>query len=328
MTKTIKKPKISIVVTARNDNYGGNWINRINTFIKILVHLTNKYEELFELVFVEYNPVANKKRLYEELTIQNNKHLKVRFITVPNEFHKKLPRSSEVTVCEFIGKNIGIKRAKGEFILATNPDTIFSDELFKLITKKQLDNKNFYRVDRRDLYISKFDENLSVNDIYKICKKNITKVLFNNSTKYTSYKTWLNTFIHGRTFRIFSMCPLFNCWRKFQTKENIIHENTAGDFLLAPKSAWYDICGYDQMTVGSGVLDGYALYMMYCFEYTQKILKEPLYHIYHNHKGVKYLASHKKFREDANKMLKTKKPYKKPYQNWGFPEENFKEIVL
>jgi hypothetical protein len=50
-----------------------------------------------------------------------------------------------------IAKNVGIRRARGDFILATNIDIIFSDELMRFIARQKLDPKRLYRVDRYDI---------------------------------------------------------------------------------------------------------------------------------------------------------------------------------
>ncbi len=50
-----------------------------------------------------------------------------------------------------IAKNVGIRRARGDFILATNIDIIFSDELMRFIARQKLNPKKFYRVDRYDI---------------------------------------------------------------------------------------------------------------------------------------------------------------------------------
>jgi hypothetical protein len=321
----MEKPFISFVVTARNDNYGGNWTNRINAFIKVLIYQTNRVSLPCELVFVEYNPPTDKKHIYEELSIADNKFLSIRFITVPHEFHQKLPDHEKVTVCEFIGKNIGMRRSKAEWIVATNPDVLYSNDIFDFFASKKLDAQKFYRINRSDLSTKYIDSKLTAKDILTAAESKVIKILYNDKTAYVSFKEWLQTFIHGRTVKTFLLCPLFNRFKTFETDDSVMHQNAAGDFLLAHRDAWAKVRGYDEITVGSGVLDSYVLYTLFCFNFTQNIIKAPLYHIYHHHKGVVYLASHKKLKEDAERMLKTKIPYKINSDKWGFAECVFEE---
>src|SRR5580765_5543884 len=50
-----------------------------------------------------------------------------------------------------IGKNAGIRRARGRFVLATNIDIIFSNELVQFLASRQLRSGVMYRVDRHDI---------------------------------------------------------------------------------------------------------------------------------------------------------------------------------
>ncbi|HVU06294.1 MAG TPA: hypothetical protein VHE10_00640 [Candidatus Paceibacterota bacterium] len=321
-------PFISFVVTARNDDYGGNWTNRINAFIKVLIYQTNRTKLWCELVFVEYNPPAHKKHIYEELVIEDNRYLAVRFVTVPASFHKTLPDNEKVTVCEFIGKNIGMRRSKGEWIVATNPDVLYSDKLFDFFAAKELDANSFYRINRKDMAMNWIDPRLSAAEVLARAEKDAIKIMYNDRTVYLSFKEWLSALIHGRTRKILLQCPFLNPFRDKESDESIMHTNAAGDFLMMHRGAVEKVRGYDQMTVGSGTLDGYILYVLYCFGLKQKILPHSVYHIYHHHKGVRYLASFTKFQEDTKKMLETKIPYKTNPEDWGFPRENFAEVVL
>ena len=324
----MENPFLSFVVTARNDNYGGNWTNRINAFIKVLAHQAQRTKLACELIFVEYNPPKDKKNMYAELVVPTNQYFSTRFIVVPEKFHATLPRSNEVTVCEFIGKNIGIRRAKGTYIIATNPDVIYSDELFDFFASNKLADNLFYRINRRDSSIDFVEPQLDAQQIISKVTSNVVKIFFNKQTQYVSYKTWLSDFIHGRTKKLFFQCPLFNKIIAIKTNNEILHENAAGDFLLMHRNLWEQVRGYDQVTVGSGILDSYIMYMLYCKGYRQQIIPYPIFHLYHDHKGVRYLASYNQFRKDADEMLKTKKPYKEYSASWGYPTESFNEVLI
>ena len=121
---------LSIVCVSRNDNYGGNALNRFEYFIKSLDFCLKKYNlnDDVELVLVEWNPQIDKenfKTIIKNLNIKYNFLFKINIITVPNEYHSKL--NIKVPVCEFHGKNLGLKNSNGEFILFTNPDIVFQE---------------------------------------------------------------------------------------------------------------------------------------------------------------------------------------------------------
>ncbi len=320
------KPYISFVAMARNDDYGGNWINRINAFMKVLAYQAGRTRLPCELVFVEYNPVAGKPNLYKELTVPKNDFFRVRFIVVPNEFHKSLPDNDRVQICEFIAKNIAVRRSLGEFIIGTNPDILYGDDLFNFFASKELRGDVFYRINRKDLSTDFVEPSLTGEEALKNADRRVTKIMYNNQTVYVSYLKWLDAFIHGRNFRIFMQSPIFNNFRKPKTDNSVIHENAAGDFLLMHRNVWEKVSGYDQMTVGSGIMDGYIMYSLYCLGFKQQILSYSIFHLNHHHGGVKYLASHAKFRADAKKMLETRIPYKINAPDWGFPNMKFEEI--
>src|SRR5216683_779231 len=52
---------------------------------------------------------------------------------------------------QMIAKNVGIRRALGEYIIATNIDIIFSDELFAWMKRDSLGDGVVYRSDRWDI---------------------------------------------------------------------------------------------------------------------------------------------------------------------------------
>jgi len=141
-------PYISIVIVGRNDNYGVNFMERLNTFIRSLDHQTKQYPDLIELVIVEWNPLAD----YEPLknVIYQPANYPVRIITVPPKVHDSIGNSAPVL--EFWGKNVGIRRAQGEFVLVSNPDILFTNELIDHLATRQLVKDAVYRTDRYDYH--------------------------------------------------------------------------------------------------------------------------------------------------------------------------------
>ena len=323
-------PKISLVIAARNDDYGGNFLNRIYTFTKILIYQTNKYKLPAELIVVEYNPPADKPSLDKVLVIQNNQYLNVRFITVPNKFHQKIAGESKNPFFEYIAKNIGIRRAKSEFVLSTNPDIIFSNEFIKFLTDDHLNESEFYRIDRCDLPALIFDKNMVVPDILDSCRKNVVRVMTNNGTLFFNTKRWLLRFMKKPTLGHFLRLPIFNFIVKFRAKfnPNQPHEAASGDFMMAHSNAWQTVKGFDQIPFNS-FSDSYNLHMFLCHGFKQKILPLPIYHIGHKTSNdTRQQPDLKVYRNTILQMQKTKKPYKEYSDNWGYPEINFLEYKV
>jgi len=74
----------------------------------------------------------------------------VRFIEVPEELHRRYKHAEHLPLYQMIAKNVGIRRARGEFILATNIDIPLFRRARELSRKKVLDPGRMYRIDRHD----------------------------------------------------------------------------------------------------------------------------------------------------------------------------------
>lgn len=144
-------PYLSVVATARNDNHGGNMLRRMQIFVNGLIEQSRRYQLDTELVIVEWNPLPDRPRLSEALTFPvEGSPCVVRIIEVPPELHQQLRYAQSLPLFQMLAKNVGIRRAQGEFILATNIDLLFSDELFSFLASRQLRPGKSYRIDRHD----------------------------------------------------------------------------------------------------------------------------------------------------------------------------------
>ncbi|MDE3167624.1 MAG: hypothetical protein KGN36_17615, partial [Acidobacteriota bacterium] len=145
------EPYLSIVVTARNDDHGGNLLGRMQAFAGGWLAQAARYGISSELIFVEWNPPPDRPRLREALRWPaETGPCEVRFIEVPEEVHRRFAHSEALALYQMIAKNVGIRRAKGRFILATNIDILFSNELAEFIARRELQTGAMYRIDRHD----------------------------------------------------------------------------------------------------------------------------------------------------------------------------------
>lgn len=132
--------KKSVILTSRNDNYGGNLHKRTTMALKSLI------ENHDEVIFVDWKTVNG------EGVISNIKHDlpqtgKLKYIQVPKEFLKeKYPHIADYTIIESIGRNIGIRRATNDYIISTNIDIVTTP-----LDDSILNENTFYTVPRRDV---------------------------------------------------------------------------------------------------------------------------------------------------------------------------------
>ena len=73
-------------------------------------------------------------------------------MTIPQVVHNALVRQAGAEtsppVLEILGKNVGVRRARGKFVLTTNPDDVLSASLVASFAKMNLLAVNFYRAAR------------------------------------------------------------------------------------------------------------------------------------------------------------------------------------
>ena len=157
---------LSVVMVGRNDNYGGTFQSRLATSLRINLHLLNKHTSgapgfTGEVLFVEWNPLpvgpssAALLAEYAAAAARQSSHppvTRVRVVTIPQVVHNALVRQAGAEtsppVLEILGKNVGVRRARGKFVLTTNPDDVLSASLVASFAKMNLLAVNFYRAAR------------------------------------------------------------------------------------------------------------------------------------------------------------------------------------
>ena len=170
------EPYLSLVVTARNDDHGGNLLGRMQIFVDGWLAQARRYNILSELIVVEWNPPADRPPLTEALRWPVDcGPCEVRFITVPSEVHGRYQHGANLPLYQMIAKNVGIRRARGQFILATNIDILFSDELAEFLGTKQLKTDRMYRIDRYDA-MSDVPAGAPIEEQLAYCRSHLIRV--------------------------------------------------------------------------------------------------------------------------------------------------------
>lgn len=318
-----KNPYISFVIVARNDDYGGNFLHRMNNFAEVLLGLLEKYSLDSELVIIDWNPPKDKEKIADAIIWPTNlKYAKVRFIEVPPELHNQLPRSEKMPMFEFLAKNVGARRANGEYVLVTNPDIIFNEELIKFLAKKNLSGNYFYRIDRYDIPDSvPFGDNIA--EILDFSEKNWTK-------KHTLEGSLNREFPYIDAGYLRSVLGTLKnrITGSFDTK---IHTNASGDFFLMSKDQWEKLKGYPELPLPCFV-DSYLCFIAASSGLFQKILNKGK-RIYHQSHGsyvnrAKYYNEYQDYKNCVRKMMKARKPLIINDEKWGLGKEKLTENPL
>ena len=340
------KPYISFVVTSRNDNHGGDMINRMKIFTKGLIHQCNKFKLKAELIFVEWNPIEGEPLLKDILPLPQQKdYLNIRFIIIPNAIHQTLNFSDKIPLFQMIAKNVGIKRVKSEFVLCTNVDLLFSDELIEFISLKTLKKGVFYRANRCDIP-KEINPNLPTESLLTFAKNNILQRL--GKSRY--YPELINTYsplykipIYGMLLSLPLKIKKLLGKQTTQEKINEMDTNACGDFTLMSTDDWEDIQGYFELEAYSIHIDSLAIYAALALNKKQEILhyKKCTFHISHENGWEMGNPLDKIYFDIKNPMLdwstvesvgkylienNLKLNLNKP--TWGFSDKHFKEYIF
>jgi len=175
-TLPTSSPYISVVVSARNDDHGGNMIGRMQAFLDAWLAQARRYDLPSEIIVVEWNPPLNRSRLIGALQWpQGPQPCAVRFIEVPEAIHRRFANADKIPLQQMIAKNVGIRRARGEFVLATNLDIIFSAELMRYLAERGLERRTLYRIDRHDVS-SGIPRHATADELLTFCQNHMLRV--------------------------------------------------------------------------------------------------------------------------------------------------------
>jgi len=150
---TPPRPRLSVVLTGRNDNYGGDFAERlVRTLTFNSRHLVAAGIS-HEFVLVEWNPIAGKALLIDLIEEQMPAvAAAIHSIVVDGAYHDALTLNPRLSMLEYIAKNVGIRRAAGEFVLSTNTDILLGRGVVSALAGP-LGDETLYRVPRIDLNI-------------------------------------------------------------------------------------------------------------------------------------------------------------------------------
>jgi hypothetical protein len=289
------QPYISVVTASRNDDHGGDPLHRTQIFINCFAQQCDKHKLPAELILVDWNPVPDRPGLAAVLTLPpRSEYCSARVISVPAALHDTIKYGDRLAFFQMIAKNVAIRRARGDFVLATNIDIIFSDELVAFLARRTLDSMRMYRVDRYDIKAD-LAANANVDIILDKAWRNIIR-----TNRRANLQEVLDP-IYGHDAACRDCTPHIKPGRQSE-KINLVREdehlqlrphptspiehlntNACGDFKLLSKQGWAAIRGYPDFEAFSFNIDSMGLVMAHYEGFHETSLLPPCvcFHIEH-----------------------------------------------
>ena len=146
-------PLLSIVLTGRNDGYGGDFLDRFFRTLRFNQRELTVRQIPYELVFVEWAPPANTPLILDRIfqDIPDLDPQRCAWYVVDARYQQALSLNPRLEYLEFLAKNVGVRRARGRFVLTSNCDVFFGSAIFDVLERDALRPRVLYRAPRHDI---------------------------------------------------------------------------------------------------------------------------------------------------------------------------------
>lgn len=335
---------LSIVATTRNDNHGGDLLKRTQAFLNSVYVQAKRVNLHVELIIVEWNPPEGKPLLKDVLKQPaHNVPVTLKIIVVPSETHNTYRFADSLPLYQMIAKNVGIRRAKGQFILCTNIDILFSNYSFDRMAQRNLQKGKFYRANRCDVP-KEVMEISTLKGQLEYCEKNVLRRL-GNTPGHEALKgpNWLFKYAWLSKLLNKALVKTWHVTHPGQFAHFIIDFMACGDFTMMSREDWFKIEGYVELDMYSIHIDSMGLWSACALGMKQEIFdyKECVYHIDHENgwesedliKTIKFLSNKPSLdysivHRAGIKMVSNGTNWGLNKDDWGWANEQFEEFTF
>jgi hypothetical protein len=300
-------PKLSVVLFSKNDDYIPDKIDRVSICFTYLL------ESFDEIIYVDWGSEECSLLHIPEINkiVKNSKKVK-HIIVKPSEISQMLPNNVP-KICHVLARNIGLRRASGDYILSTNIDIIVPSKK-NILNLLQYDNKDtMYVVSRKDI------------------DSEFTKAIFNKSSNYLfdildDYCKRINRKVDKDPINVFTK------YAKSQVEGILLESHlkyskisNCGDFQFASKEVWNKIKGFEEGMINSAWgTDSSIQAKVINNNFKLKILTTPnVYHISHDSRS----HGNTPVTNDMYKYF-TNIKYSFNNKDWGFKNYQFNTEIL
>jgi hypothetical protein len=274
-------PRLSIVATSRNDDHGGNLLARMQLFVDGLADQAERFGLPVELILVEWNPPVDRPLLINVVRWQPTELFQPQVITVPREVHNMLPNADRLPLFQMIAKNVGIRRSRAPYVLATNIDILLSDELVEFM-RTNLVPGAMYRVDRHDVKARLEGPDLPTpgecRALPPIREHTIDGLRYPNGALLST-----NPKRSAPSPKLFHELPRLAMAALDRMVLPKLHTSGCGDFTLTSREVWAAMRGYPEWPIFSWHIDGVVLYQAFAAGVEMVNLRPPMVAVHLEH---------------------------------------------
>lgn len=262
--------KLSVVIVARNDDYGGGFQARLLRTITRLLSELDRIHASAEVIIVQWNPLPTEPLLEDRLRAAGKFSTPLWVITVDGQTHQRIQGSEKSPVMEYMAKNVGIRRASGDYILSTNADILLNANIVSFMTNAALDPHTIYRSNRFDLP-SDIPAYITDQHVISWCDQHWSRML-----AYWGPVERGDILAAAKHKLASWLLPIRGGAKKYP------HVLASGDFTLMHRNQWWALRGYKEIAQFA-YLDGLLVYSALSIGLRQVILgkKMRIYHQYH-----------------------------------------------
>jgi hypothetical protein len=247
-------PTLSIVVTGRNDGYGGDFNSRFARTLAFNHDRLTEHGVGHEIILVEWAPTPDRPRLADVVveSVPAVRPVLTSYVVDPR-YHEACSLNTRLAYLEYFAKNVGIRRARGRAILATNTDIYLSRGVVETLANTSLATRTVYRATRTDVKLGTDESHVDWD-------------LLDDRRNHTTYKT--------------IQPPLY--------------AGASGDFILLDRDGFHALRGFNEVYRLARVgLDVNFLVKAYSSGFRITDIGAPVYHMSHvgSFRTTKHVAS-------------------------------------